>query len=157
MSGFFGSGKSSFAKMLGLILENRDLRGKGAGERFAARTGDDRITVLLRNIQERIPTETVVFDLSTDRGIRSGNQMLTEIMYRELLERLGYARDIDLAELEITLEEESRLQPFKQAYRRLFEKDWDAEKGKVCLRPRPGQPGHARTRTQDVLRPPTPG
>lgn len=89
VSGFFGSGKSSFAKMLGLALQDRSLDGVGAADRFARRTGDDRIRVLLKNIGERIPTETVVFDLSTDRGIRSGNQMLTEIMYRELLERLG--------------------------------------------------------------------
>ena len=37
VSGFFGSGKSSFAKMLGLALENRPIVGSPAGERFAAR------------------------------------------------------------------------------------------------------------------------
>ena len=133
VSGFFGSGKSSFAKMLGLALENRQLQAKGAAELFGQRTGDTRIQVLLQSIGERIPTESVVFDLSTDRGIRSGNQMLTEIMYRELLERLGYARDVDLAELEITLEEDGRLDEFAKTYNRLFEKDWDTEKGKVAF------------------------
>ena len=59
-------------------------------------------------------THTVIFDVSTDRGIRSGNQMLTEIMYRLFLESLGYARDIDLAELEIVLEGEGRLDGFKK-------------------------------------------
>ena len=34
VSGFFGSGKSSFAKMLGLAIENRPIVGKPAGERF---------------------------------------------------------------------------------------------------------------------------
>jgi len=133
VSGFFGSGKSSFAKMLGLALENQDLKGKTAAELFGKRTGDSRIQVLLQNISEHIPTESVVFDLSTDRGIRSGNQMLTEIMYRELLDRLGYARDLDLAELEITLEEDGRLDTFKKTYINLFEKDWDTEKGKVAF------------------------
>ncbi len=133
VSGFFGSGKSSFAKMLGLVLEDRELRGAKAAELFGQRAKDSRIQVLLRNIGEHIPTESVVFDLSTDRGIRSGNQMLTEIMYRELLEHLGYARDLDLAELEITLEEEGRLDKFKKTYTRLFEKDWDQEKGKVAF------------------------
>ena len=36
VSGFFGSGKSSFAKMLGLAIENRTIAGEPAGERFAA-------------------------------------------------------------------------------------------------------------------------
>jgi len=133
ISGFFGSGKSSFAKNVGLALENRDLLGTGAAERFGQKTADDRIRVLLNNITEQIPTATVVFDLSTDRGIRSGNQMLTEIMYRELLERLGYARDPDLAELEITLEDDGRLDTFKSTYEGLFRKDWDTEKGKVAF------------------------
>ena len=72
VSGFFGSGKSSFAKMLGLALENHELGGAKAAELFGQRTSDPRIQVLLQNISEHIPTESVVFDLSTDRGIRSG-------------------------------------------------------------------------------------
>jgi 2-phosphoglycerate kinase len=32
VSGFFGSGKSSFAKYLGLAIENRSIVGDGAGE-----------------------------------------------------------------------------------------------------------------------------
>src|SRR6516162_11351754 len=38
VSGFFGSGKSSFAKMLGLAIENRDVAGEPAAARFAKRT-----------------------------------------------------------------------------------------------------------------------
>src|SRR4051812_27804895 len=38
VSGFFGSGKSSFAKMLGLAVEDKLIGGKRAGERFGART-----------------------------------------------------------------------------------------------------------------------
>src|SRR5271156_4445469 len=37
VSGFFGSGKSSFAKMLGLSIENRAVDGVPAGDRFAQR------------------------------------------------------------------------------------------------------------------------
>ncbi len=98
VSGFFGSGKSSFAKMLGLAIENRPIVGTPAGERFATRT-NTKIQVLLKQIAEKIPTHAVIFDVSTDRGIRSGNQTLTEIMYRLLLGSLGYAKDLDLAEL----------------------------------------------------------
>src|SRR4051795_13714387 len=50
VSGFFGSGKSSFAKYLGLALENRVLAGEGAEDLLAARSGDDAITVLLKTI-----------------------------------------------------------------------------------------------------------
>ena len=133
ISGFFGSGKSSFAKYLGLALENRSVLGVGAAELLGRRSGNAKLHVLLTSIAEQIPTDAVIFDVSTDRGIRTGNQTMTEIVYRQLLERLGYARDLDLSELEITLEEQGRLVGFEAKFREVFAKDWNAEKGKVAL------------------------
>ncbi|MFC1896523.1 BREX system P-loop protein BrxC [Thermodesulfobacteriota bacterium] len=80
-----------------------------------------------------IPTKSVIFDVSTDRGIKAGNQTLTEIMYRVFLDRMGYARDLDLSELEITLEGEGRLDEFKAKYAELFSKDWDEKKNLVAF------------------------
>ncbi|UPT99434.1 BREX system P-loop protein BrxC [Bradyrhizobium barranii subsp. apii] len=128
ISGFFGSGKSSFAKVLGLAIEDRDVLGTPAAERFAARAGDPKLSVVLKTINEKIPTHTVIFDVSTDRGIRSGNQMLTEIMYRLFLASLGYAKEIDPAELEIALEGEGRLDEFKKVFQELHGKSWDTQK-----------------------------
>jgi hypothetical protein len=133
VSGFFGSGKSSFAKMLGLSIANRTVAGESAAERFAERAGDKKLSVLLKAINEKIPTHAVIFDVSTDRGIRSGNQTLTEIMYGLFLQSLGYAKDLDLSELEIGLEEKGQLTRFEGEYKRLFKKDWATEKGKVAF------------------------
>ena len=133
VSGFFGSGKSSFAKYLGLGLQNRTIGGVGAAKLLAKRIGDAKAEVLLSNIAEKIPTEAVIFDVSTDRGIRTGNQSITEIMYRLFLQSLGYARDLDLSELEITLEEAGRLNPFKAKYQETFDKDWNVGKGLIAI------------------------
>src|SRR4051794_16633855 len=133
VSGFFGSGKSSFAKYLGLALENRDLAGDGAADLLAPQIGDNTVTVLLKSIAEHIPTHAVIFDVSVDRGIRSGNQTITEIMYRLFLQSLGYARDLDLSELEITLEQQGRLDEFKTKNADAYEMDWDAEKGLIAI------------------------
>jgi hypothetical protein len=139
VSGFFGSGKSSFAKMLGLSIENRVIAGVPAADRFAQRVGDNqkadvkKLQVLLKTINEKIPTHAVIFDVSTDRGIRTGNQSLTEIMYGLFLQSLGYAKDLDLSELEIGLEEKGRLDNFEAEYHRLFGKEWASEKGKVAF------------------------
>jgi hypothetical protein len=133
VSGFFGSGKSSFAKMLGLSIANRTVAGESAAERFADRAGDKKLQVLLKAINEKIPTHAVIFDVSTDRGIRSGNQTLTEIMYGLFLQSLGYAKDLDLSELEIGLEEKGQLARFEEEYKRLFKKAWATEKGKVAF------------------------
>src|SRR5712692_2872694 len=133
LSGFFGSGKSSFAKMLGLSIQNRMLDGIPASDRFAKRADDPKVTVLLKTIAEKIPTHAVIFDVSTDRGIRSGNQTLTEIMYGLFLQSLGYSKDLDLSELEIALEGEGRLLKFEGVYRQRFAKDWNADKGLLAF------------------------
>jgi len=133
VSGFFGSGKSSFAKMLGLSIANRVVAGESTAERFAQRAGDKKLSVLLKAINEQIPTHAVIFDVSTDRGIRSGNQTLTEIMYGLFLQSLGYAKDLDLSELEIGLEEKGQLDRFEEEYRKLFKKEWSTEKGKIAF------------------------
>lgn len=170
VSGFFGSGKSSFAKLLGLAIENREIAGetRGAtgwtniqpvekkqsaqpenestvpfGELFCGKLkskgqpndlAHKQVFSLLKGINENQPTVGVIFDVSTDRGIRSGNQTLTEIMYGKLLEKLGYARDLDLSELEITLEGDNKLEAFKEKYRALYRgKEWDREKTKVAF------------------------
>lgn len=134
VSGFFGSGKSSFAKMLGLSIANRTVGGESAADRFSARAGDKKLQVLLKTINENVPTHAVIFDVSTDRGIRSGNQTLTEIMYGLFLQSLGYAKDLDLSELEIGLEEQGKLAQFEGEYTRTFPgKTWAAEKSKVAF------------------------
>jgi hypothetical protein len=134
VSGFFGSGKSSFAKMLGLAIDNREIVHVPAGERFATRTNNQKIHVHLRQIAENIPTHAVIFDVSTDRGIRSGNQTLTEIMYRLFLESLGYPKDLDLAELEISLECDHRLDRFMSAFEEVTGgRRWNSRKGVVAF------------------------
>lgn len=134
VSGFFGSGKSSFAKLLGLALSNRDIVSKGAAARLGERRSDSKkLNVLLTQIAEKIPAESVIFDVSTDRGIRQGNQTMTEIMHRCFVRALGYADSIDLTQLEVDLESEGLLEDFKKRYASLFKKDWDKEKAKISF------------------------
>src|SRR5262249_36952279 len=49
------------------------------------------------------------------------------------LQSLGYAKDLDLSELEIGLEEKGQLDRFEAEYRKLFAKEWSVEKGKVAF------------------------
>src|SRR5262245_41601157 len=43
VSGFFGAGKSSFAKLLGILLESRKIGAQDAVDLFSKRITDDRI------------------------------------------------------------------------------------------------------------------
>ena len=131
ISGFFGSGKSSFAKILGYILEGGVAEDKSASDLFAGRTADDKIRALLKVINERIPTASVIFDISTDRSVRSGSERITEVMYKVLLRQLGYSDDFKLAQLEIDLEGEGELGEFRRRYEEKWGRAW--ERGRLIL------------------------
>ncbi len=124
ISGFFGSGKSSFAKILGYTVANTQVGDTTAAALFKRVVADEKISALLDSINTRIPFESVIFDVSMDRGVRVGNERLTEIMYQALLRKLGYAEDLDLAELEFTLEGDDKLALFETKFQELHGKPW---------------------------------
>lgn len=123
ISGFFGSGKSYFAKNLGYILANRQVLGRSASELFKTQVNDRRISELVDFVNVKIPTEVVMFDVSVDRAVRRTTERIAEIMYTVLLRELGYAEDYDIAELEIELEKEGRLDEFMECCRESYG-DW---------------------------------
>lgn len=67
ISGFFGSGKSSFAKNLGYALQNRPVLGQDFATLFKEQIGDRRVTNLLDSITTRIPTQVVLFEVAKER------------------------------------------------------------------------------------------
>ena len=112
ISGFFGSGKSSFAKNLGYVLSNPVVLGKQSSALFKQQIGDELVSSLVDSINARIPTEVVMFDVSVDRAVRNSSERLAEVMYTVLLRELDYATDYDIAELEIELEAGGKLDAF---------------------------------------------
>ncbi|MEW6049439.1 MAG: BREX system P-loop protein BrxC, partial [Bacillota bacterium] len=133
VSGFFGSGKSSFAKYLGLALADRPILGISAADRLADRLADDRVRVLLARARREIPTLVVPFDMAEDPLVRVGEEKITLVAYRALLRTLGYSDDPDLAELEITLEREGRLAEFERLYHETFGRPWVEGRANVAV------------------------
>jgi hypothetical protein len=123
ISGFFGSGKSSFAKNLGYVLANRTVLGTPASDLFADQVKDQKIGDYLTLLNASLPCEVFMFDVQVDRSIRTEEQ-IAEVMYRVLLRDLGYAEEYDLAELEIELESEGKLGAFVALCRAQYQEDW---------------------------------
>ena len=113
ISGFFGSGKSSFAKNLGYVLANRSVKGERASELFKERLEDPDVSDLIDVINTSMPAEVVMFDVQKDKSQAGhGALSISPFVYRVLLRELDYAEDFDVAEIEITLEQEGRLDDF---------------------------------------------
>ncbi|SHJ90961.1 hypothetical protein SAMN02745216_02521 [Desulfatibacillum alkenivorans DSM 16219] len=125
ISGFFGSGKSLFAKILGYTMAARKVGSKTASDIFKIKVNNPKIADLVDLINARIPFHAVIFDVSMDRGVRLANERLTEIIYKALLRELGYSEDFDLAELEITLEGDGKLDAFLTRFEEVHGQPWE--------------------------------
>lgn len=125
VSGFFGSGKSSWAKVLGYVLWDPAIDGRSATERFFARTHAPSMQALLNTIHTQAPTLTVLLNLATGSNVvaREGESVVLPA-YRALLERLDYSRNFLLAELEFTLEGDGQLEAFETRFREATGKEW---------------------------------
>jgi hypothetical protein len=134
ISGFFGSGKSSFAKNLGYILQNPQLKGRPASELFKARVDDTQVANYLDLINVKIPSDVVMFDVSKGSEVRRSEEKIAEIVYRALLSHLDYSTDFDVAELEIELEGDNELERFIELCAAVNGQPWSkARKGAMKL------------------------
>jgi hypothetical protein len=124
ISGFFGSGKSSFAKNLGNALQNDEIMGQHYATLFKKQIDSPQVTNLIDSITARIPTEVILFEVAKERDTRKVTERIAELIYTVLLRELGYAEDFDIAELEIELEQEGKLDAFVAKCDELYAEGW---------------------------------
>lgn len=126
ISGFFGSGKSSFAKNLGYVLANPTILGSRYSELFKNQLKDRRISEFVDFVNKGLPTEVIMFDISKAKEVKRGDEKIAEVIYRRLLSHLDYAEDYDIAELEIELEGDGQLNEFIGLSEEINGKAWSA-------------------------------
>lgn len=123
LSGFYGSGKSYFGKMLGYVIDNPIINGTPARDRFIPRlkgvSDAGLIENSIRNL-DAINSRVVFLDIAkqnTDRG-------LAFTLFVNFLKNLGFREDI-YGYMEFDLYIEGKLNEFKEKARALEGQDWD--------------------------------
>lgn len=91
---------------------------------FKRQISDKRVSDLLDLINARFPTEVIFFDIAKEQDTRRVTQRISEFLYVVLLRHLDYAEDFDIAELEIELEAEGKLDDFIKTCKKLHKQDW---------------------------------
>lgn len=122
VSGFYGSGKSSFTKYLGFALDGRrSLDGVPFHERLADRIeGDKGLRARLRSVAKKHRTTTVMLDLATEQLAESTGESVANVLYYRVLKDLGFSNEKKVADLELRLEREGRTEQFRKAYEKRF-------------------------------------
>ena len=128
ISGFFGSGKSHFLKILSYILENRVIDGKTAYDYFV---DDNKIkdSVVLADMKlaSSVSTDVVLFNIDS-KGEMNGKQnkdAIVSVFLKVFNEMQGFCGAIPfLADLERKLSENGKYELFKEKFEEQFGSPW---------------------------------
>lgn len=135
ITGFFGSGKSHFLKILGYILENEVVAGVEAAKYF-----DDKIKdqMVLADIQTcaKANNKVVLFNIDSKAksDSKSRTQAIMDIMLRAFNESVGYCGTSPwVADLERTLDSEGILDDFVKKFEEYSGRNWTQTRAKALL------------------------
>jgi len=135
ISGFFGSGKSHFLKILSYLLANKSVGDKKAIEYFA----DDSLTEGKPKIVDRIvladmklaadtDTDVVLFniDSKSDSNSKQNKDAIVHVFLKVFNEMQGFCGAMPfLADLERKLTEEGQYNEFKQKFEEVYGEAWE--------------------------------
>lgn len=127
VSGFYGSGKSSFTKYLGFALDRRKMV---AGDSFLHLLQNQIKTATVRALFNTVSTiydpEVIFLDLASEMLAEASMADISTVLYRKVLQWAGYSEDIKIAELERMLEKDNKLTAFqKRAQAEADGEPWD--------------------------------
>ncbi len=129
ISGFFGSGKSHFLKILSYLLANKEVGGKTALDYFI---DDDKIKDQMVLADMRLAAETpadvVLFniDSKSDTNGKRNKDTIVNVFLKVFNEMQGFCGAIPhVADLERKLTEEGKYETFKAAFREEYGDEWE--------------------------------
>lgn len=127
ISGFFGSGKSHFAKILGYLLENKQIDGRTARDIFKNRIkGLENEMDVKGSLQEtlKIKAHTIMYQIESEHDQLSEKKTISKTIYKQFLKYQGLSDDLHIAELEQDLISKGKYQEFKAKIKELSGKEW---------------------------------
>jgi len=135
VSGFYGSGKSSFAKYLGFALQNEIIiDGQSFLQRLSHRINSTPIEQLFKSIIERHEPAVVLLDCATEQ-IKGGTlPPILELLIAKVHHLAGYSTDSQLAHFERMLQTDGNLENFVKQVSEEFNADWNHIKVNDLLR-----------------------
>ncbi|RXG33739.1 BREX system P-loop protein BrxC [Methanohalophilus sp. WG1-DM] len=127
VSGFFGSGKSHFIKMLSYLLENRNVKGKNALDFFQEKVEDPSIYSNIENSVNFGSKDVILFNIDSKANtIHADPEPIVNILMRAFNEKRGFYGDVFwIADLEEDLTEKELYEQFKLEFKKIVGDSWE--------------------------------
>ncbi len=132
VSGFFGSGKSHFLKVLGYLLEDRELidpdGSRHSSQEFLARKLGQEFTNLLPLLRREFKAKVLYINL-LDRDPQDPNRpTISRLVYRQLLESQGLSTEFWVARWEQDLRDRGKWDEFRAWVQGKYSRAWEEER-----------------------------
>lgn len=124
ISGFFGSGKSHFLKMLSYLLTNQQVAGRCAVDFFQDKFDDPLMhatTVRCTNI----PTASILFNIDIEGPLNKDKTAVLRVFAKMFYNHLGfYGEDLKCAKLERFVDRQGKTDAFRKAFAEVNGTPW---------------------------------
>ncbi len=127
ISGFFGSGKSHFLKILAYLLENRAVEGKKPVDFFDEKIKDALVYANMKRTAD-VDTEVILFNIDSKSSLdnKSKEDAILRVFMKVFYEHRGYYGDIPgVAEMEKYLDKQGVYETFKTEFHALAGEPWE--------------------------------
>ncbi|HJC65843.1 MAG TPA: BREX system P-loop protein BrxC [Candidatus Enterocloster excrementigallinarum] len=125
ISGFFGSGKSHFLKILSYLLENKEVGGKKAMDYFADKFDDPMMYATAVKCVS-VPTESILFNIDIEGPITKDKTAVLRVFAKMFYNHCGfYGDDLKIAKLERFIEKQGKTEQFRAAFEEVNGAPWE--------------------------------
>ncbi|NLC74531.1 MAG: BREX system P-loop protein BrxC [Clostridiales bacterium] len=125
ISGFFGSGKSHFLKILSYLLSNDTVAGKPAVEYFTDKFDDPMMFAQLERCA-KVPTDTILFNIDSKSPINKDKTAILRVFAKVFYEYRGfYGDDLKVARLEQFIDKSGKTADFKAKFAEVNGDEWE--------------------------------